>query len=149
MADLASALLEIASGDASGVHHLSGNEVPSLHGPTSLIGMRDGLLRPRPPRPGKYHVHRDSVWAFAPANNEPGRLAQAILLARHCGDQELERAAVAKLRKRGEEPVAPWPDYLFRQAVADWAKQFSKATGIDLGDLAKLKRERPYYPEAL
>ncbi|WP_345554482.1 hypothetical protein [Streptomyces lannensis] len=94
------------------------------------------------------HVPRDSVWAFAPTNNEPGRLAQAILLARQCGDEELERAAVAKLRKRGEEPVAPWTDHLFRQAVADWAKQFSKATEIDLGDLAELKRERPHYPEA-
>ncbi|MEV6295025.1 hypothetical protein AB0M41_32410 [Streptomyces sp. NPDC051896] len=94
------------------------------------------------------HVHRDSVWSFAPTNNEPARLAQAILLARHCGDQELERAAVAKLRRRGEGPVAPWPDYLFRQAVADWAKQYSKATGIDLSDLAKLKRKRPEYPEA-
>ncbi|GAA3787097.1 hypothetical protein GCM10022206_28690 [Streptomyces chiangmaiensis] len=41
-----------------------------------------------------------------------------------------------------------WPDYLFRQAVADWAKQYSKATGIDLSDLAELKRKRPRYPEA-
>jgi hypothetical protein len=93
-------------------------------------------------------VHRGSVWSFAPTNNEPARLAQAILLARHSGDQELERAAVAKLCQRGEEPVAPWPDYLFRQAVADWAKQYSKATGIDLSDLTKLKRKRPQYPEA-
>ncbi|PIM72984.1 hypothetical protein CTU88_03920 [Streptomyces sp. JV178] len=57
-------------------------------------------------------------------NNEPARLAQAILLARHAGDQVLERLAVAKLRDRGEAPVAPWPDYLFRQAVADWVKQY-------------------------
>ncbi len=94
------------------------------------------------------HVHRDSVWFCAPATNEPARLAQAILLARHRGDHELERAAVAKLRRRGEEPVAPRPDYLLRHAVADWAKQYSKATGIDLSDLAALKRKRPRCPEA-
>ncbi|MGW2651346.1 hypothetical protein ACWC2T_42325 [Streptomyces sp. NPDC001393] len=54
---------------------------------------------------------------------------------------------MAKLRDRGEEPVAPWPDYLFRHAVADWATQYSKATGIDLSDHAKLKRKRPQYPD--
>ncbi|MFI2415794.1 hypothetical protein [Streptomyces sp. NPDC018947] len=93
------------------------------------------------------HIHRDGVWSFTPANNEPGRLAKAILLARQCGDQELERAAAAKLRNRGEEPVAPHPGYLFRQAVADWSRQYAKATGIDLSDMAKLKRKRPQYPE--
>jgi hypothetical protein len=94
------------------------------------------------------HVHRNGVWSFTPTNNEPARLAQAILLARHAGDQDLERSAVAKLRDRGEEPVAHRPDYRFRQAVADWAKQYSKATGIDLNDMAKLKRKRPQYPDA-
>ncbi|MEV7680046.1 hypothetical protein AB0O64_16030 [Streptomyces sp. NPDC088341] len=94
------------------------------------------------------HVHRDSVWSFAPTNNEPARLAKAILLARHSGDQDLERAALAKLRNRGEEPVARRPDGFFRQSVADWAKQYSKATGIDLSDLAMLKRRRPQYPVA-
>lgn len=93
------------------------------------------------------HVHRGEVWSFAPTNNEPARVAQAILLARHSGDQDLERSAVAKLRQRGEEPVAPRPDYLFRRSVADWAKQYAKVTGVDLGDLAMLKRRRPVYPE--
>ncbi|MFI0937444.1 hypothetical protein [Streptomyces sp. NPDC021020] len=93
------------------------------------------------------HVHRDEVWSCAPANNEPGRLAKAILLARQCGDQDLEREAVAKLRNRGEEPVARRPDYLFRQAVADWSRQYAKATGVDLSDLARLKRKSPQYPE--
>ncbi|MEU3290474.1 hypothetical protein [Streptomyces longwoodensis] len=93
------------------------------------------------------HVHRDGVWSFAPANNEPGRLAKAILLARQCGDQDLERAAVAKLRNRGAEPVARRPDYLFRQAVADWSRQYAKATGIDLSDLTTLTRKRTQYPE--
>ncbi|WP_109031328.1 hypothetical protein [Streptomyces rubrogriseus] len=51
------------------------------------------------------------------------------------------------LRNRGEEPVARRPDYLFRQAVADWSRQYAKATGIDLSDLAKLKRKRPQYPD--
>jgi hypothetical protein len=91
------------------------------------------------------HVHRGDVWAFAPANSEPGRLAQAILLARHAEDQALERVAVAKLRNRGEDLVGPRRDP-FRHAVADWARQYSKATGIDLSDLAKLKRKRPEYP---
>ncbi|MET9346292.1 hypothetical protein [Streptomyces termitum] len=116
------------------------------YGPSSLRFVRDvhdlGLLLL-----ADTHIHRDGVWSFTPANNEPGRLAKAILLARQCGDQDLERAAVAKLRNRGEEPVAPYPDYLFRQSVADWARQYAKATGIDLSDLAKLKRKRPQYPE--
>ncbi|MDT7847899.1 hypothetical protein [Streptomyces justiciae] len=116
------------------------------YGPLSLGFVRDrhdlGLLLL-----ADAHVHRGSVWSFAPTNNEPARLAKAILLARHSGDQNLERAAVAKLRNRGEEPVTPRPDYLFRQAVADWAKQYSRNTGIDLSDLALLKRKRPQYPE--
>ncbi|MEV5431576.1 hypothetical protein [Streptomyces sp. NPDC052701] len=118
----------------------------AYYGPPSLRFVRDshdlGLLLL-----ADAHVHRDRVWSFAPANNEPGRLAKAILLARQCGDQDLERAAVAKLRNRGEEPVDRRPDYLFRQAVADWSRQYAKATGIDLSDLAKLKRKRPQYPE--
>ncbi|MER6279683.1 hypothetical protein ABT202_25900 [Streptomyces sp900105245] len=93
------------------------------------------------------HVHRGGVWSFTPANSEPGRLATAIVLARHCGDEALERAAVAKLRHRGEEPVAPHPGYLFRHAVADWSRQYAKATGIDLSDLATLKRKRPQHPD--
>jgi hypothetical protein len=93
------------------------------------------------------HVHRGEVWSFAPTNNEPSRLAKAILLARHAGDHHLEQAAVAKLRDRSEKRVAG-PDYPFRHAVADWARQYSKATGIDLSDLAKLKQKRPQYPDA-
>ena len=80
-------------------------------------------------------VHRGDVWFSAPANNEPARLAQAMLLACHAVDQVLERAATAKLRDRGEDPVPPWPGYLFQQAVANWAKQYSKTTSIDLSDL--------------
>jgi hypothetical protein len=117
------------------------------YGPVSLHFVRDrhdlGLLLL-----ADAHVHRGRVWSFAPTNNESARIVQAILLARHSGDHDLERAALVKLRDRGEEPVAPWPDALFRQAVADWAKQYSKATGIDLSDLAKLKRKRAEYPEA-
>ncbi|MFJ6523629.1 hypothetical protein ACIQJ4_35905, partial [Streptomyces filamentosus] len=116
------------------------------YGPPSLHFVRDshdlGLLLL-----ADTHIHRDGVWSFTPANNEPGRLAKAILLARQCGDQELERAAVTKLRNRGEEPVAPYPDHLFRQAVADWSRQYAKATGVDLSDLARLKRKHPRYPE--
>ncbi|MFF8989866.1 hypothetical protein ACF09H_07925 [Streptomyces sp. NPDC014983] len=108
------------------------------YGPPSLRFVRDShdlgllLLADSP-------IHRGEVWSFTPANNEPSRLAKAILLARQRGDQDLERAAVAKLRNRGEEPVPRHPDYLFRQAVADWSRQYAKAAGIDLSDLAKLK----------
>ncbi|MFD4375160.1 hypothetical protein ACFXKE_16200 [Streptomyces sp. NPDC059202] len=116
------------------------------YGPSSLRFVRDshdlGLLLL-----ADTHAYREGVWSFTPANSEPARLAKAILLARQCGDQDLERAAVAKLRNRGEEPVPRHHDYLFRQAVADWARQYAKATGIDLSDLAKLKRKRPQYPE--
>ncbi|MFF6816281.1 hypothetical protein ACFZAG_41735 [Streptomyces sp. NPDC012403] len=116
------------------------------YGPASLRFVRDshdlGMLLL-----ADTHVHRDGVWSFTPANNEPARLSKAILLARQCGDQDLERAAVAKLRQRGEEPVPPYPDYLFRQAVADWSRQYAKTAGIDLSDLAKLQRKRPQYPE--
>ncbi|MFE9629237.1 hypothetical protein [Streptomyces sp. NPDC006527] len=116
------------------------------YGPPSLRFVRDshdlGLLLL-----ADSHVHRDGVWSFTPANNEPGRLAKAILLARQYGDQNLEHAAVDKLRNRGEEPVARRPDYLFRHAVADWSRQYAKATGVDLSDLAKLKRKYPQYPE--
>lgn len=104
------------------------------YGPPSLRFVRDsrdlGLLLL-----ADTHVHRDGVCSFTPANNEPARLAKAVLLARHCGDQDLERMAVAKLRNRGEEPVVRRPDHLFRQAVAVWSMQYAKATGIDLSDL--------------
>ncbi|MFE1947288.1 hypothetical protein [Streptomyces massasporeus] len=116
------------------------------YGPPSLHFVRDshdlGLLFL-----ADTHVRRNGVWSFTPVNSEPARLAKAMLLARQCGDQELERVAVTKLRNRGEEPVARRPDYLFRQAVADWSRQYAKATGIDLSDLVKLKGKRPQYPE--
>ncbi|ROP55938.1 hypothetical protein [Streptomyces sp. PanSC9] len=116
------------------------------YGPASLCFVRDshdlGLLLL-----ADDHVHRDGVWSFTPGNSEPARLATAILLARQCADETLERAAAATLRHRGEEPVAPHPGYLFRHAVADWSRQYAKATGIDLSDLAALKRKRPQYPE--
>jgi hypothetical protein len=94
------------------------------------------------------HVQRGGVWSFTPANNEPGRLTKAILLARQCGDQDLERAAVAKLRNRGDEPVPRRPDYLFRQAVADWARQYAKATGIDLSDWPSSSESAPSTPRS-
>src|SRR5579859_5037604 len=65
------------------------------------------------------HVQRGNVWSFAPDNNEPARLAQALLLARNTGDQAVERAAIEKLRERGDEPTGRRPDYRFKDAVAD------------------------------
>lgn len=41
VADLASALLELATGDASGIHHLGGNEALSRHELGILIARRD------------------------------------------------------------------------------------------------------------
>jgi hypothetical protein len=78
------------------------------------------------------HVQRDQVWAFTPANSEPARLAQALLLAHTSKDDALESAALAKLRERGNDTTGRHPSYLFRQAVADWAKRYSKATGVGL-----------------
>ena len=56
------------------------------YGPASLHFVRDphdlGLLLL-----ADAHVHRGRIWSFAPTNNEPARLAQAILLARRSGDQ--------------------------------------------------------------
>jgi hypothetical protein len=45
--------------------------------------------------------------------------------------------------------MARRPDYLFRHAVADWSRQYAKATAIDLSDLAELKRKYPRYPQIL
>jgi hypothetical protein len=116
------------------------------YGPPSLHFVRDphdlGLLLL-----ADAHVHRGGVWSFTPSNSEPARLAKAILLARQSGDQILERAAVAKLRDRGEERAGNRPGYLFRHVVADWSRQHAKATGIDLSDLARLKWKRPQYPD--
>ncbi len=41
--------------------------------------------------------------------------------------------AVTKLRNRGEEPTVGRPDYLFRQAVTEWSRQYAKVMGTDLG----------------
>ncbi|MGW7788036.1 hypothetical protein [Streptomyces tricolor] len=43
--------------------------------------------------------------------------------------------------------MARRPDYLFRQAVADWSRQSAKAPGSDLSDLLKLMRKRPQCSE--
>lgn len=118
----------------------------TYYGPPSLRFVRDSHDLGRLLLLGDTHVHRGGVWPSAPANNEQGRLAKAILLARQRGDQDLEGGSRQAVEPR-REPVAGRPDYLFRQAVADWSRQYAKATGIDLSDLAKLKRKRPQYPE--
>ncbi|MET8641746.1 sugar nucleotide-binding protein [Streptomyces sp. NPDC004675] len=68
VADLASALLELASGDASGIHHLGGNEALSRHELGILIARRDGLdasqlptgLRAESALPGALDIRLDS-----------------------------------------------------------------------------------------
>jgi dTDP-4-dehydrorhamnose reductase len=49
VADLAAALLELASGDVSGVHHLAGTDAVSRHELGTLIARRDGLDASRLP----------------------------------------------------------------------------------------------------
>lgn len=49
VADLAAALLELAAGDASGVHHLAGADAVSRHELGTLIAQRDGLDASRLP----------------------------------------------------------------------------------------------------
>ncbi|MEU6497224.1 sugar nucleotide-binding protein [Streptomyces sp. NPDC046984] len=68
VADLASALLELATGDASGIHHLGGNEALSRHELGILIARRDGLdasqlptgLRAESALPGALDIRLDS-----------------------------------------------------------------------------------------
>ncbi|MFC8260752.1 SDR family oxidoreductase [Streptomyces sp. NPDC057291] len=68
VADLAAALMELASGDASGIHHLGGNEALSRHELGILIARRDGLDDSRLPTglradsafPGALDVRLDS-----------------------------------------------------------------------------------------
>lgn len=66
--DLAAALLELAAGDAAGVHHLAGPDAVSRHELGVLIARRDGLdasrlplaLRAESGRPGALDVRLDS-----------------------------------------------------------------------------------------
>lgn len=68
VADLAAALLELAHGDAVGVHHLAGTDPVSRHELGILIAKRDGLdasrlptgLRAHSTLPGPFDVRLDS-----------------------------------------------------------------------------------------
>ncbi|MCX4572981.1 sugar nucleotide-binding protein [Streptomyces sp. NBC_01571] len=68
VADLAAALLEIAAGDAAGVHHLAGADAVSRHELGTLVARRDGLDASRLPAdlratsvlPGALDVRLDS-----------------------------------------------------------------------------------------
>ncbi|MGW8886308.1 SDR family oxidoreductase [Streptomyces sp. NPDC055749] len=68
VADLAAALMELASGDGSGIHHLGGSEALSRHELGILIARRDGLddsrlptgLRADSALPGALDVRLDS-----------------------------------------------------------------------------------------
>ncbi|MEU9063623.1 sugar nucleotide-binding protein [Streptomyces sp. NPDC048430] len=55
VADLAAALLELASADASGMHHLGGSEALSRHELGILIARRDGLDETRLPTGLRVH----------------------------------------------------------------------------------------------
>ncbi|GAA1554519.1 SDR family oxidoreductase [Streptomyces globosus] len=66
--DLAAALLELAAGDAAGIHHVAGPDAVSRHELGILIAQRDGLdptrlptaLRADSPHPGPLDVRLDS-----------------------------------------------------------------------------------------
>lgn len=68
VADLAAALLELASGNSSGIHHVPGPDAVSRHELGILIARRDGLdasrlptgLRSDSPLPGALDVRLDS-----------------------------------------------------------------------------------------
>ncbi|MFF1648517.1 SDR family oxidoreductase [Streptomyces sp. NPDC058240] len=68
VADLAAALLELASGDAAGIHHLAGSDALSRHELGTLIARRDNLdasrlptgLRARSTHRGALDVRLDS-----------------------------------------------------------------------------------------
>lgn len=68
VSDLAAALLEVASGDATGIHHLGGSQALSRHELGILIARRDGLDESRLPTglradstlPGALDVRLDS-----------------------------------------------------------------------------------------
>jgi hypothetical protein len=92
-------------------------------------------------------VHRAGVWYSATVGSPAARLTAAILLARHYGDRELERAAVATLRERGEDVLPRTDDRLFREEVAYWAAMYATSSGVDLGDLRKLTWKQPRYPD--
>lgn len=89
-------------------------------------------------------VQRGRVWAHLPANTEPSRLAKALILARHVHDADLEAAALNKLQREAERDITwvPGQPYLFRQAAADWARQYGSAVDVDLNDVVRLKRRR-------
>ncbi|AWT46818.1 hypothetical protein DMT42_34125 [Streptomyces actuosus] len=90
-------------------------------------------------------VHRGKVWARLPSGNEPARLVKAFIIARQLGDSGLEEKAWEKLRRVSESDIS-WESgvqFLFRQAVADWARQYARKVNIPLDDLIQLKRRRP------
>ncbi|CAL9652361.1 hypothetical protein SUDANB120_06666 (plasmid) [Streptomyces sp. enrichment culture] len=68
VSDLAAALLELAAGETSGIHHAAGADAVSRHELGTLIAQRDGLdpsrlptaLRAHSPHPGPLDVRLDS-----------------------------------------------------------------------------------------
>lgn len=89
-------------------------------------------------------VHRGKVWARLSSGDEPSRLVKAFLIARKSRYKDVEREAWAKLREVGERDISWEPDtpFLFRQSLADWARQYAKKTDVPLEDLVRLKRHR-------
>lgn len=90
-------------------------------------------------------VHRGPVWArLGSGSAEGGRLVLALVLARDGGDEELERAALAKLANDGDRDVTWLPErpYLLREVVADIAARVAPRVDVDLSDLMVSGRRR-------
>jgi hypothetical protein len=82
-------------------------------------------------------VHRAGVWANLTKSTGPARLVKAVILARYSRDEALESTAMEALKRRGDTNIGREPDvpYLFRRAVADWAKEYRARVPVDLSDL--------------
>ncbi len=75
-----------------------------------------------------------SRWGEASAG-----LVQAVVLARAIPDRELERRALAKLARLGDEARGLRAER-FRESVGDWAVRDSQWSPVDLSDLTALRR---------
>jgi hypothetical protein len=79
-------------------------------------------------------VTRGELSAFLRSGPAPARLVHSVMIARDLGDMELERAALDRLAQNRERATQGWTK-TFGAAVAHWANEAAKRTGVDLSDL--------------
>jgi hypothetical protein len=82
-------------------------------------------------------VTRGELSAFLRSGPAPSRLVYSVMIARDLGDKELERAALDTLARKRGRPSRGWTG-TFGAAVAHWANEAAKKTGVDLSDLISL-----------